>query len=429
MSKLAQLRERRNAKAQEANALNGKYPSDQRMPAAEAEKLDALLAEIEAIDDEISREQRLAKLAGDAAGEDLNDLRNRHTRPPGAHSGDGEEAKALRGFLRGGLQALDETQRRRMSARQNDDIRQAMNTPAIMGAMSTGTSAEGGFTVATEYDRTVEQAMKAYGGMLAAGDVINTATGASIPFITNDPTAEIGEIVGENAAAGSGDTTFGTIALVTYKYSSKKIALPFELIQDSMIDIEALVRDILAMRLGRIYNTHATNGDGSGKPHGLVTGSTLGKTGTTGQTTTVTYDDLVDLEHSVNSAYRSMPGVGWMMADSSVKVLRKIKDGQSRPIFVPGYETGPMGGQPDRLMGRPIIVNDDVPAMAASAKSILFGAFKKYKVRRVMDLTLFRMTDSAFTLNGQVGFVAFNRMGGRLIEVGGAVKHYANSAS
>ena len=140
-------------------------------------------------------------------------------------------------------------------------------------------------------------------------------------------------------------------------------------------------------------------------------------------------DDLVDLEHSVNRAYRMAKKCGWMMADSSLKVVRKIKDGQSRPIFVPGYETGVPGGAPDTLLGRPITINDDVAAMAANAKSILFGDFRKYVIRRVMDLTMFRMTDSAFTLNGQVGFVAFMRMGGNLIDAGGAVKYYANSAT
>lgn len=67
--------------------------------------------------------------------------------------------------------------------------------------------------------------------------------------------------------------------------------------------------------------------------------------------------------------------------------------------------------------------------MAAGAKSILFGDMKKYFIRDVMDLTVFRMTDSAFTLNGQVGFVAFTRTGGNLVDAGGAVKHYANSAT
>jgi len=183
------------------------------------------------------------------------------------------------------------------------------------------------------------------------------------------------------------------------------------------------------MRLGRIFNTHATVGTGTGQPFGIVPRAALGKTGTTGQTLTVIYDDLVDLEHSINRAYRSSAKFGFMMADSSLKVVRKIKDSNGRPIFVPGYEQGNPGGAPDRLLNRPVTINDDVAAMAANAKSILCGDFSKYKVRKVMDLTLFRMTDSAFTLNGQVGFVAFNRMGGNLVDAGGAVKYYANSAT
>ncbi|MGO4479973.1 phage major capsid protein, partial [Massilia sp. 2TAF26] len=234
-----------------------------------------------------------------------------------------------------------------------------------------------------------------------------------------------------NSAVTGLDTTFGNITLDVYKYSSKKIALPFELVQDSFIDIEAYIQSVLAMRLGRIQNTHYTVGTGTGQPRGLVTAAGSGKVGTTGQTTSVIYDDLVDLEHSVDPAYRNQAGVGYMMHDTTVKAIRKIKDGQNRPIFVPGYEANAMinGGAPDTLMGRPIAINQDMPVMAANAKSILFGQFNKYIVRDVMDLTMFRMTDSAFTLLGQIGFVAFMRTGGNLIDVGGAVKYYANSAT
>ena len=418
MNKLAQLRERRNAKAKAAHELNAKFPADQRMPAAEASQLDALLAEVEAIDGEISREERL--LATEAANNPQaqhDALLNAATRDPSKQS---EEAPALRSFLAAGLSALTPEQLRKMQSRQNSDIR---------AAMSTTTTTEGGYTVATEYQRSLEQAMKAYGGMLQVATVINTGSGATMNFPTADATAEVGEIVGQNSAVSSGDTTFGNTTLDTYKYSSKKIALPFELVQDSFVDIEAYVQGVLAMRLGRITNTHYTTGTGTGQPRGVVVGAALGKTGPTGQTLTVIYDDLVDLEHSVNRAYREQGGCAWMMADSSLKVVRKIKDGQSRPIFVPGYETGTPGGAPDTLLGRRIVINDDVAAMAANAKSILFGQFSKYYIRRVMDLTVFRMTDSAFTLNGQVGFVAFRREGGNLIDAGGAVKYYANSAT
>lgn len=419
MSKLAQLREARNAKAKEAQDLNAKTPADQRMNSADAARLDELLAAVEAIDGDIKREQRAAALLAETPQAQHEAALNAATKDPAKH---GEESKALRAFLAGGLSNVAEADRARMLARQTPDIR---------NAMSTTTAAEGGYTVATEYMRSLETALKAYGGMRAVATRIQTGSGATMNFPTSDPTAEVGEIVGQNSAVAAGDTTFGNIALDTYKYSSKKIALPFELLQDSFIDIEAYVQSVLAMRLARIQNTHFTTGDGSSKPYGLVAGASSGKVGTTGQTATVIYDDLVDLEHSVDPAYRAMPGVGYMMNDASVKVIRKIKDSQNRPIFVPGYEANAVvdGGAPDRLMGRPIYINQDVATMAANAKSILFGQFSKYIVRDVMDLTLFRMTDSAFTLNGQVGFVGFMRSGGRLIDVGGAVKYYANSAT
>ncbi|MFD1556027.1 phage major capsid protein [Paraburkholderia silviterrae] len=417
--KLQQLRELRNSKAKEANELNNKYPADQRMPAAEAERMDAILAEIEAIDGDIARENRRVQLAADDPTAQHAAAMNVATRTPAAQS---DESRALRAFMAGGVSNMADEDRARMLARQTQDIR---------NAMSTTTPTEGGFTVATEYQRSLEIAMRAYGGMRQVAHAIRTATGADMNFPTTDPTSEVGEIVGQNTPVTGQDTSFSNIVLNVFKYSSKKIALPFELVQDSFIDIEAYVQVLLAMRLGRIQNTHFTAGTGVGQPRGIVTAAGSGKVGATGQTVTVTYDDLVDLEHSIDPAYRSQPGVGYMMHDTSVRAVRKIKDAQNRPIFVPGYEADAMinGGAPDRLMGRPITVNQDVPVMAANAKSILFGQMSKYVIRDVMDLTIFRMTDSAFTLNGQIGFVGFLRAGGNLIDAGGAVKAYVNSAT
>lgn len=421
-NKLQALREQRDIKAREAAAINDKYPADKRMEKADAEKLDAILAEVEGIDGEISRANRVAQLAATnlTPEQETEIALNAATKDPGKHGKPTKEAAALRAFLGGGLSALTEEQRRAMVGRVNPDIR---------AAMSTTTTTEGGYTTALEYMRSLEEAMKQYGGIRSVATNMRTATGTQMQFPTADATAEEGEIVGQNAAVTTGETTFGLTTLDVYKYSSKKIALPFELIQDSFIDIEAYIMSLLAIRLGRITSRHYTTGDGSGKPRGIVTAAASGKVGTTGQTTTVIYDDLVDLEHSVDPAYRGTPGVGYMMNDSSLKVIRKIKDDQNRPIFVPGYEQGNPGGAPDRLLGRPIYISQEMPVMAANAKSILFGDFRKYIIRDVMDLTMFRMTDSAFTLNGQVGFVAFMRSGGNLVDAGGAVKYYANSAA
>jgi HK97 family phage major capsid protein len=415
MNKLAQLRAQRNLAAKKANDLNNKYAADQRMSTADAEALDQVLAEVEAIDTEIAREQRLAALAADDPQAQHNVAFAAATVAGGGQT---PEGAALRAMLSGGLSALSTEQRNAMYARVNTDIR---------AAMSTTTGSEGGYTVATEFSRSLIQAMKALFPVREVASEIQTATGAQMLFPTTDSTSEEGEIVGQNVLTSVGDTTFGQASLDVFKYSSKSIALPFELIQDSMFNVEEYIQSLLKLRIGRIQNRHHTVGTGANMPRGIVTAALAGKIGAAGQTVTVTYDDLVDLEHSVDPFYR--PSGKWMMHDDTLKALRKIKDTQNRPIFVPGYETGNAGGAPDRLMGREIVINQHMPVMAANAKSILFGDFSKYLIRDVMDTTLFRMTDSAYTLRGQVGFVAFCRSGANMIDIGGAIKYYQNSAT
>jgi HK97 family phage major capsid protein len=415
MTKLAQLRAQRDTVAKKAHDLNNKYPADQRMPAADSAELDKLLAEVEAIDADISREQRIAQLAGENPENQHDEALKAAYR---AGTGAPDESAALRAMLSGGLSALSAEQRSAMQARVNSDIR---------AAMSTTTGSEGGYTVATEFSKTLIQAMKAAYAVRSVATGFQTSTGASMLFPTADSTQEEGEIVGQNASATVGETAFGQASMDVYKYSSKSIALPFELLQDSMFNVEAYISSLLNLRIGRIHNRHHTVGTGTTQPRGVVTASTAGKVGATGQTVTVTYDDLVDLEHSVDPFYR--PSGKWMMHDDTLKALRKLKDTQGRPIFVPGYEQGNPGGAPDRLLGREIVINQHMPVMAANAKSILFGDFSKYLIRDVMDTTLFRMTDSAYTLKGQVGFVAFCRSGANMVDVGGAIKFYQNSAT
>jgi HK97 family phage major capsid protein len=306
----------------------------------------------------------------------------------------------------------------------------AEDMQTFRNTMSTTTGSEGGFTVPTTTASTLIETLKAFGGVRAAATVLVTETGNPLSFPTADATAEVGELAAENATATALDTAFGTIALTAYKYSSKSVAVPIELLQDSAIDIEAYINQLLATRLGRITNTHFTTGTGSSQPRGIVTGAATGVTAanSTSQVTAVTYASLVALQHSVDPAYRAAPGVGWMFNDNTLRSLRQMVDGQSRPIFVPGYETGNPGGAPDTLLGSPIYINQDVATMAASARSILFGDLSKYYVRDVMGVTLKRYEDSAFGLKGQVGFCAWLRSGGNLMDPA-AVKVFINAAS
>jgi HK97 family phage major capsid protein len=299
----------------------------------------------------------------------------------------------------------------------------AEQATAIRNAMSTTTPGEGGYTVPAEVAAMVIDRLKAFGGMRDVATVLTTETGHAINFPTSDGTNEIGEIVAENAGAGSGDMTFGTVGLPVFKYSSKKIALPLELIQDSAIDVVAFVVNRLATRIARIQNLHYTTGTGSGQPTGMITAASVGRAGASGQTLTVIYDDLVSLKHSVNRAYRA--NAKWMMNDLSVAAVSMLKDTVGRPIWIPAVTEG----APDLLLGKPVAVNDDMAVMAANAKSIAFGDFSNYTVRDVKNsTTMRRFDDSAFALNGQVGFCGWTRSGGNLLDTA-AVKLYQNSAT
>jgi HK97 family phage major capsid protein len=401
------MRERRNALAIEARNLldqnNATWNKDHQAT------YDANVAEIESIDESVKREQKLMDLGAEQQFQNVV----ANGRPAQRDEEATDERSLFNVWARRGEHGLSATQR-----------------DAIRNTTSTTTGSEGGYTVQTEVAKSLQDALKAYGGVRSVADVFSTAQGNDINYPNSDGTSETGELIAQNTTATAADPVFGSTTLSAYKFSSKVVAIPFELLQDSSIDIEAMVRQRLVDRLGRVQNTYFTTGTGTAQPKGVVTAAGSGKVGTTGQTTSVIYDDLVDLEHSVDPAYRKL-GVHYMMSDSTLKAIRKIKDSQNRPIFVPGYEANAMinGGAPDTLMGTPIVINQDMAVMAANAKSILFAYFQPYKVRDVMEFTLFRFTDSAYTKLGQVGFLAWARAGGTFVDVGKSLSYYQNSAT
>lgn len=313
--------------------------------------------------------------------------------------------------------------------RNGDRAISAEDWQLIRNTMSTTTGSEGGYTVATEVAQVVADALKSLGGMRSVATVIQTTMGNTINYPNSDGTAEEGEEVSQNVVASDADINFGVTPIEVFKYSSKVVTVPVELLQDAAVDIEAFVNTRCVARVGRITNRRFTTGSGTGQPKGIVVASVAGKVGATGQTATVLVDDLIDLEHSVDYAYRELGRCRWMMHDQTYKVVKKLKDSTGRPLFIPGYD-GLGGRAPDTLLGYPITINNHMPTMAANAKSILFGDFSYYIIRDVLGATEYqRYTDSAYAKKGQVGFNLWARSGGGFTDVGGAVKHYANSAT
>jgi HK97 family phage major capsid protein len=398
------LREQRGTIARQLHDLVNKADFD---AVTDQATYDNAMAEIDKIDAKIARiAEANEKIAAETRTNEVADL----SAKKGRDNGD-KGLTVYAKWLKGGDRALNE-----------DDWATIRNT------MSTTTGSEGGFTVDSEVAATVVDALKEYGGMRAVANVIATTGFGLLSFPTSDGTAEVGEIIAENTTATDADVAFGTIALPAYKYSSKVVTAPIELLQDSAIDVEAFIRGRLVTRLGRITNAHFTTGTGSSQPNGIATAATIGVTAanSTSQVTAILFDSLIDTQHSLDPAYRR--NARWMMNDTTLRGIRKLKDGQSRPIFIPGYETGVPGGMPDTLLGHGVVINQDMATMAANAKSILFGDFSGYVIRDVMALEMFRFTDSAFTKKGQVGFLAWMRSGGNLIDAN-AVRAFRNAAS
>ena len=324
------------------------------------------------------------------------------------------ENRIFRKWMVGGMECLDAEEKRFMHARQ---------APAEGRAQSVGTTTAGGFSVPKDFRRELETALKSFGGIRASrATILNTTGGGQLELPTSNDTSNKGALLAENTADAEQDITFGQLLLDAYKYTSRIIRVSVELMQDSAFNMDAFIAGRFAERLARITNEHFTTGDGTGKPNGVVTAATLGKTGAGGQVTSVTYNDLVDLKHSVDQAYRQ--NAEWMMNDLTVAAATKLVDGDSRPLWAAGL----VAGAPDTILGHTYVVNNDMAVMAANAKSILFGDFSKYIIRDVLDVTMARLVERYAEFH-QVGFIANGRWDGDLLDAGtNPIKYYQNAA-
>lgn len=416
------LREQRKKLAEDAHAILAKAVSESRAATQEElQTVDKIHADIDALKATIDRVER-------SEAEERAIVPESQRTTPSAEDRTGEvgaKNAAFRKWAAKGPNVLTHEDVRALGVQlsgNGSEITLRFLSPEERALTVTTTG--GGHLIADAFSDRLEKSMLFYGGMITEADVVTTATGAPLDWPTYDDTTQKGAILAINTAVANQDIVFGNLTFDAYKYSSKQVLVPVELMQDSAFDMDSIVADVLGERLGRILNEHFTTGTGTAQPNGIVTASSAGKTGATGQTTSVTYDDLVDLVYSIDRAYRA--GAKFMMNDGTVKAIRKLKDGQALPIWNVG---SPTAGEPDTLLGYPVVVNNDVVVMAASAKSIIFGAIKKYKVRRVKDITLLRLNERYADAH-QVGFLAFARFDGDLLDAGtDPVKHYANSAT
>lgn len=288
-------------------------------------------------------------------------------------------------------------------------------------ALNVTTNAEGGFLVPDEFYRQIVKKATEVSNVRPYATVVTTGDHGDLLIPKEDGDLTVTWLA-EAAAYTQSEPTFAQSILGAFKAGLIAKASD-EMLSDPFFDILGYLSGRIGRSFGKETNAKYVNGTSGSTttPEGFINKATTGKTGATGQTLTVTGDDIIDLYHSVIDPYRS--NGRWYMRDASVKVVRKLKDADNQYLWQPGLQAG----QPDVILGRPLVVTPDVPAMAANAKSIAFGDLSGYWIRDVQNLNI-KILNELYAANGQVGVRADLRTDGDLIDTD-SVKVYANSAT
>lgn len=374
---------------------------------AEADGLKVRIDNIERADTLFAENQEALRQRGQKAGKDPEEISEE----------DALETETFRVWMRRGQNALTSAQR-------------AVFEKRFQAAQGEGVDSAGGYTVPQDNSMmtAIEDAQKAYGGMLENAYVFTTSGGQPLPIPTDNDTTNSGVIIGENpTSAATQDVTFGSVTFNGYTFSSKLVLVSNQLLQDSAFNLDGFLAGKLGTRIARAVNTYTTTGNGANAPTGVVTAGTLGYTAggstSSGSTATIGYDDLIELEHSVDPAYRR--NAKFMMSDTALKVVKKLKDGQGRPLWMAGLAVK----EPDTINSYPYAINQDMAVPAASAKTVLFGDFSKYFIRKIVGTQMLRLAERYAELN-QVGFLAFQRWDGNLVDAGThPIKYLQQSAT
>lgn len=395
-------------------------------------KVDRHLEEARRLEGEAERLERLEALEGQQrARQDQEEQRSREGRRPvipGVSGGEGRDGQPLtyraaftrlaqNGFS---LEGLD------------PEVRQVvMSGPEAQANIETrtqvaGTNSAGGYTVPREMANMIEIAMAAYGPMFDEQicTVLTTQTGVSIDLPTIDDTAREAGASTEGADFtddGGVDVTVGQKTLEAYMRDSEFVKFSPVLATDSPFSWEQILADLLSVGLGRKGNKDLTIGTGSSQPNGLVTASAAGKTCAT--STGFTADEIIDLYHSIDPAYRVMPKFRAMFNDTTLLAIKKLKDGQGNYLI---KESPDFAGR--MVIGATVVpysINQAMASIGVSARFMVMGDFAKYYVRKVGQPVLGVLRERFWP---QIGVAAYHRWDGELAHAN-AVKHMKGAAS
>ncbi|KQO51402.1 phage major capsid protein [Sphingomonas sp. Leaf257] len=424
MVMLTQLHEQRGTLVTSARAALAEITAntDAARTAELEARHDTIMGELDTLDRNIAREERVA------AAERSQEERRARLRPTG-------EDLEVRG--QDGTQRDDPADGDRLHNEYRTAFYALMAEGGDVSALSTehrtmlrrgyvenrtqtvGTPAAGGFTVPRTLANRIVEVMRDWGPMYDPGitDEMTTSSGNPYDIPTNDDTGNTSAPLNEGADIvddGSGDLAFGQATLSAYVFATPWLKISFELLQDSQFNVEQFIAKKLGQRLGRGANGKLTVGTGQGGPKGIVVASALGKQAASAAA--LAAEELIDLQHSVNQAYRRSPFCRWMFADTTLAAARKLKDGQGNFLWQMGDVRA---NAPDVLLGKPYAVNDDVPQIGTGNRSVIFGDLSAYTVRKVGSPLIGTVRERFWPKVGMAGLIRYD---GNLVDAN-AVKH------
>lgn len=387
MSKTVELRQQRAALIEQNRALLDKAEAAKRdLTAEETQEFARRMTEVDQLLARIEREER--QFALEAA---LTQTTGRPptgppfpTGPVAPAAGDGhaEYRSAFWGAFRRGFQVLSDTEVR---------------------SLSVGVNVAGGFLVPDDFERRLVELLTAQNVMRAAATVVTTSHDRQIPVETGKGTAHW---AAEGTIAPESDPAFGQRLLTAHKISTL-ILISTELLQDSAFDIEGYVSRLFAHRIGEREEAAFVAGTGVNQPRGIILDAPTGVTAAAAAA--ITADELIRLFHAVPVPYRARGS--WLLNDATILAVRLLKETSGQYIWQPGLQAG----QPDRLLGRPVLASAAMPTMAAGARSVIFGDLTSYWIGDRKGRTMQRLTE-AYATSGQVGFLGTQRVDGLLIQ-------------
>ena len=257
--------------------------------------------------------------------------------------------------------------------------------------------ADGGYLVPEEYDNRLIQTLNGENIMRSLANIITTSGDHKINIAATNPAAAWIE---EGGQLTFGEATFKQVLLDAHKLHVA-IKVTEELLYDSAFNLEDYILEQFGKALANAEEDAFLNGDGTGKPTGIFH-ETNGGTHLT-EVTAFKSDDIINLIHALKRPYRK--NAAFIMNDKLIATVRKLKDGNGAYMWQPSYQVG----EPDTLLGYPVYTS----AFAPEGK-IAFGDFSYYNIGD-RGTRSFKQLTELFAGNGMIGFVAKERVDGKLI--------------